>query len=158
MTWQQVLPIFFGSMQEVSLQVPDLFSIATPNDLEEILRFFVRLDRQRNINFVNNTAALIWVTHWCLFCWNVLLCLGNTQRFHQVLSSSMPAKRPSACHKPQLGPDACNTVTMIHTMLLMVKTNGGEKAKMDSCGMLIHEAYTPTYRNVSKEVSHASRI
>ena len=45
MTWQQVLPIFFGSMQEVSLQVPGLFSIATPNDLEEILRFFVRLDR-----------------------------------------------------------------------------------------------------------------
>lgn len=30
MTWQQVLPIFFGSMQEVSLQVPGLFSIATP--------------------------------------------------------------------------------------------------------------------------------
>ena len=68
----------------------------------------------------------------------------------------MPAKRPSACHKPQLGPDACNT--MIHTMLLMVKTTGGEKARMDSCGMLIHEAYTPTYRNASKEVSHASRI
>lgn len=35
----------FGSMQEVSLQVPGLFSIATPNDLEETLRFFVRLDR-----------------------------------------------------------------------------------------------------------------